>query len=55
LQNETLEKGRGKFTTFLHYAYSKEGLAMLGGILNSDKAFHVNIAIMGVFVVISDN
>jgi len=32
------------------YAFTEQGLAMLSGILNSDKAIEVNIAIMRAFV-----
>jgi len=32
------------------YAFTEQGLAMLSGILNSDKAIDVNIAIMRAFV-----
>lgn len=42
LQNETLDKGRGKHTKYLPYAFTEQGLAMLSGILNSDKAIDVN-------------
>ena len=52
LQNETLNKGRGKHTKYLPYAFTEQGLAMLSGILNSDKAINVNIAIMRAFVMI---
>ncbi|HEX7583868.1 MAG TPA: ORF6N domain-containing protein, partial [Prolixibacteraceae bacterium] len=48
LQIET-SKGRGG-TRYLPYAFSEQGLAMLSGILNSDKAIEVNIAIMRAFV-----
>jgi hypothetical protein len=34
------------------YAFTEQGVAMLSGILNSDKAINVNIAIMRVFVFI---
>ncbi len=34
------------------YAFTEQGLAMLSGILNSDKAIQVNIAIMRAFVLI---
>ena len=34
------------------YAFTEQGLAMLSGILNSDKAIDVNIAIMRAFVMI---
>jgi len=50
LQNETLETGRGKYTKYLPHAFTEQGLAMLSGILNSDKAIVVNIAIMRAFV-----
>jgi hypothetical protein len=52
LQNETLNKGRGKHTKYLPYAFTEQGLAMLSGILNSDKAIEVNITIMRAFVMI---
>jgi len=52
LQNETLDKGRGKHTKYLPNAFTEQGLAMLSGILNSDKAISVNIAIMRAFVMI---
>jgi len=34
------------------YAFTEQGLAMLSGILNSDKAINVNISIMRAFVVL---
>jgi hypothetical protein len=52
LQNETLNKGRGRHTKYLPYAFTEQGLAMLSGILNSDKAISVNIAIMRAFVMV---
>lgn len=48
LQNET-SKGRGG-TRYLPYAFTEQGVAMLSGILNSDKAIQMNIAIMRAFV-----
>ena len=48
LQNET-SKGRGG-TRYLPYAFTEQGVAMLSGILNSDKAIDMNIAIMRAFV-----
>jgi hypothetical protein len=39
-------------TQKLPYAFTKQGLAMLSGILNSDKAIDVNISIMRAFVVL---
>jgi len=41
LQNETLDKGRGKHTKYLPNAFTEQGLAMLSGILNSDKAMYI--------------
>ena len=48
LQNET-SKGRGG-ARYLPYAFTEQGVAMLSGILNSDKAINMNIAIMRAFV-----
>jgi hypothetical protein len=50
LQIET-SKGRGG-TRYLSYAFTEQGVAMLSGILNSDKAIETNIVIMRVFVYI---
>jgi hypothetical protein len=50
LQNET-SKGRGG-TRYLPYAFTEQGVAMLSGILNSDKAINMNIAIMRAFVAV---
>jgi hypothetical protein len=43
--------GRGG-SRYLPYAFTEQGIAMLSGILNSDKAVDMNIAIMGAFVAI---
>ncbi|MBW8330615.1 MAG: ORF6N domain-containing protein [Prolixibacteraceae bacterium] len=48
LQIET-SKGRGG-TRYLPYAFTEQGVAMLSGVLNSDKAIETNIAIMRAFV-----
>ena len=48
LQTET-SKARGG-TRYLPYAFTEQGIAMLSGILNSDKAINMNIAIMRAFV-----
>jgi phage regulator Rha-like protein len=50
LQNETLKKGRGQHSKYLPYAFTEQGVAMLSGILNSNKAINMNIAIMRAFV-----
>ncbi|WP_245562277.1 ORF6N domain-containing protein [Niabella aurantiaca] len=36
--------------TALPYAFTEQGVAMLSGLLNSDKAIQMNIAIMRAFV-----
>jgi hypothetical protein len=48
LQIET-SKGRGG-TRYLPHAFTEQGVAMLSGILNSEKAIDVNIQIMRAFV-----
>jgi phage regulator Rha-like protein len=37
-------------TRYLPYAFTEQGVAMLSGIINSDKAIKMNIAIMRAFV-----
>ncbi len=44
------ETGRGKHRKYLPYAFTERGIAMLSGILSSDVAINVNIAIMRTFV-----
>jgi hypothetical protein len=39
-----------KYSPATSYAFTEQGLAMLSGILNSEKAIQVNIAIMRAFV-----
>jgi hypothetical protein len=50
-QNVTASQKK-RNTTAIPYAFTEQGLAMLSGILNSDKAITVNIAIMRAFVII---
>lgn len=47
-QNE-ISKSRGG-NRFLPYAFTEQGVAMLSGVLRSDKAINMNIAIMRAFV-----
>ena len=49
-QFATLKKGRGVHSKYLPYAFTEQGVAMLSGVLNSDKAINMNIAIMRAFV-----
>ena len=46
----TLKTGRGSNVKYFPYAFTEQGVAMLSGILNSDKAIAMNIAIMRAFV-----
>jgi hypothetical protein len=48
----TLKTGRGNNIKYLPYAFTEQGIAMLSGVLNSDKAIQMNIAIMRAFVAI---
>ena len=43
------KNGRGG-TRYLPYAFTEQGVAMLSGVLNSDKAIAMNIAIMRAFI-----
>jgi hypothetical protein len=49
-QNATLEKGRGKFSKYLPFAFTEQGVAMLSSVLNSDKSIQINIQIIRAFV-----
>jgi len=46
----TLKTGRGQHRKYLPYAFTEQGVAMLASVLHSDRAIHVNIEIMRVFV-----
>ena len=43
---------RGKFSKYLPFAFTEQGVAMLSSVLRSKKAIQVNIAIMRAFVFI---
>ena len=49
-QNVTLKKGRGGHKKYMPYAFTEQGVAMLSGILSSDTAIEMNIAVMRAFV-----
>ncbi|MBS1667803.1 MAG: ORF6N domain-containing protein [Bacteroidetes bacterium] len=49
-QNVTLKTGRGQHRKFMPYAFTEQGVAMLSGVVNSDRAINMNIAIMRAFV-----
>lgn len=46
----TLESGRGRHRKYLPYAFTEQGVAMLAGVLRSERAILVNIEIMRAFV-----
>jgi phage regulator Rha-like protein len=48
----TLNTKRGQNVKHLPYAFTEQGVAMLSGVINSDKAISMNIAIMRAFVAI---
>ena len=52
LENQTPFDGRGKYSKYLPTAFTQEGVSMLSGLLNSDVAIQVNIAIMRAFVAV---
>ncbi len=47
-----LEKGRGKYSKYLPYAFTEQGVAMLSSVLNSEKAIQLNIIIIRTFVLV---
>jgi phage regulator Rha-like protein len=49
LQFESLNS-RGRHSKYLPYAFTEQGVAMLSGVLRSEKAINMNIAIMRAFV-----
>jgi phage regulator Rha-like protein len=49
-QFATLKNGRGQNIKYLPYAFTEQGVAMLSGVINSDRAIEMNIAIMRAFV-----
>ena len=51
-QFATLENGRGKYSKYLPFAFTEQGVAMLSSVLKSEKAIEVNIAIIRAFVYI---
>ena len=51
-QNVTIETGRGRYSKYLSYAFTEQGVAMLSSVLKSPKAIEVNIAIMRAFVLV---
>jgi len=50
LTTENVKRGRGQFSKYLPYAFTEQGIAMLSGVLHSDIAINMNIAIMRAFI-----
>ncbi len=51
-QIATLENGRGKYSKFLPFAFTEQGVAMLSSVLHSPKAVQINIQIIRAFVLL---
>jgi hypothetical protein len=49
-QFATLEKGRGKYSKYLPYAFTEYGVIMLSSILNSQRAIQMNITVVRAFI-----
>ena len=50
-QTVTLEeKGKGKHSKYVPFAFTEQGISMLSSILRSDTAIHINISIIRAFV-----
>ena len=48
----TLKNQRGQNLKYLPFAFTEQGVAMLCGVIKSDKAINMNIAIMRAFVAV---
>ena len=48
-KNFTLKSGRGRHSKYLPFAFTREGIAMLSGLLRSEIAVQANINIMRAF------
>ena len=51
-QFASLENGRGKYSKYLPFAFTEQGIAMLSSVLKSEIAVEINISIMRTFVAI---
>ena len=50
LRSQIATLKRGQHSKYRAFAFTEQGVAMLSGILNSDRAIQVNVAIMRAFV-----
>jgi len=44
--------GRGKYSKYLPFAFTEQGVAMLASVLNSPKAIQINIQIVRAFIIL---
>lgn len=51
-QFATLKIGRGMHAKYPPFAFTEQGIAMLSGVLHSERAIEMNIAIMRAFIAI---
>ena len=51
-QIASLKNGRGKYSKYLPFVFTEQGVAMLSSVLNSPLAIEINISIMRAFVTI---
>jgi len=49
-----LEKGRGRYSKYLPYVFTEQGVAMLSSVLKSKQAIRVNIQIIRTFTKIRE-
>ena len=49
-QNETLELKQGKYSKYLPYAFTEQGVAMLSAVLKTDIAEEISVSIMDAFI-----
>ncbi len=50
LRSQIVTLKRGQHSKYLPHAFTEQGVAMLSGVLNSDRAVEINIQIMRAFV-----
>ena len=48
----TLKKGKGQHLKYMPFEFTKQGIAMLSSVLNSEKAIEINISVIRAFVTI---
>ncbi len=46
----TLEKGRGKYSKYMPFAFTEHGVVMLSAVLKSERAIYMSIQVVNAFV-----